>query len=66
MKKLKNLLVCVLAVMLIGVVLALPIGLVSYAWVLYACMALDLHIAIIVTLINIVPIAMWIVAGYIV
>lgn len=66
MKKLKNLLVYILAVMLIGVVIALPIGLVSYAWVLYACMALDLHIAISVTLLNIVPIAMWIVAGYVV
>lgn len=64
MKRLKYLLLCILATIVIGVVLMLPISLITYSWILYVCSTLDLQIAIIVTIINILPLSMWLVLLY--
>lgn len=64
MKKLKYLLLCILATLVIGIVLMLPISLITYSWILYVCSTLDLHLAIIVTIINVLPISMWLVLLY--
>lgn len=64
MKRLKYLLLCILATIVIGVVLMLPISLITYSWILYVCSTLDLQIAIIVTIINVLPLSMWLVLLY--
>jgi hypothetical protein len=64
MKRLKYLLLCILATIVIGVVLILPISLITYSWILYVCSTLDLQIAIIVTIINVLPLSMWLVLLY--
>lgn len=64
MKRLKYLLLCILATIVIGAVLMLPISLITYSWILYVCSTLDLQIAIIVTIINVLPLSMWLVLLY--